>query len=112
MDSVPSWYRVRLSAGTEGFVSKRWTDVVALLALPSKVQFLDVGTGDSDTIDVAEHEIVIDGGNTTGVLHDYARDHGLIDGPNRTRRPMAVRTIGEGWRGCSFRYSWNASSYH
>jgi hypothetical protein len=45
--SVPSWYRVQLGDGTQGFVSKRWTQVVA--NPPPKPTFtvdvVDVGTG-------------------------------------------------------------------
>src|SRR5688572_25583125 len=51
--AVPSWYRIRLTDGTEGFVPKAWTikttrtTPVARAAagdIPFKVHFLDVGT--------------------------------------------------------------------
>ena len=45
-----------------------------------QIHFLDVGTGDSAIIDVGETEIVIDGGNSTRILHDYAESTGIIDG--------------------------------
>ncbi|HEY6360544.1 MAG TPA: SH3 domain-containing protein [Vicinamibacterales bacterium] len=62
--AVPRWYRVRLSDGTEGFVSKAWTTRVAQSAPATPaatlgdpaftVHFLDVGTGDQQRIDCAE----------------------------------------------------------
>ena len=50
LGSVPSWYRIRLANGTEGFVAKRWTrvDSVAAPALaPTSftIDAVDVGTG-------------------------------------------------------------------
>ena len=81
--SVPRWYHVRLAGGVEGYVSKSWTDVIAAVpgSSPFEVHFLDVGTGDAAIIDVGDREVVIDGGNSLRVLHDYARDTGIIDGP-------------------------------
>ena len=48
LGSVPNWYRVRLTNGVEGFVSKRWTRLTsapAPAAGPSfTVDVVDVGT--------------------------------------------------------------------
>lgn len=80
--SVPFWHKIRLSDGTEGFVSKAWAEVVADSADPVRFQvhFLDVGTGDSAIIDIGEKEIIIDGGDSTRVLYDYAKSTDVIDG--------------------------------
>lgn len=81
--SVPGWHKVRLSNGIEGFVHKAWTNLVPDgPAEPQfQVHFLDVGTGDAAIIDVGDREIVIDGGDSTKVVHDYAARTGIIDGP-------------------------------
>ncbi len=82
LGAVPYWYRVRLPDGTEGFVSKRWSELVTAPAeVAFQIHFLDVGTGDSAIVDVGENEIVIDGGMDRDVLHDYAASHDIIDGP-------------------------------
>lgn len=97
--SVPSWHKVRLANGTEGFVSKSWTKVVpdAVSGPAFQVHFLDVGTGDSAIIDVGDKEIVIDGGDSISVLHDYAKRTGIIDGPIE----LVVVTHGDSdhWKG-------------
>lgn len=82
MVSVPHWHRIRLGDGTEGFVSKTWTEIVAHAGEPVRFQvhFLDVGAGDSAIIDIGEREIVIDGGDSTRILSDYARETQIIDG--------------------------------
>jgi competence protein ComEC len=61
------------------------------------VHFIDVGTGDSAIIDIGEAEIIIDGGNSTRVLHDYAESTGIIDGPIE----LVVVTHGDSdhWKG-------------
>jgi beta-lactamase superfamily II metal-dependent hydrolase len=88
--AVPSWYRIRLTDGTEGFVPKarttkttRTTPVARAAAgdIPFKVHFLDVGTGDSAIIDIGDREIVIDGGNSPTVLREYVAERPIIDGP-------------------------------
>ncbi len=84
---VPLWYRIRLSDGSEGFVSKAWTKVAPAPALPVagdvpfKVHFLDVGTGDAAIIDIGTAEIIIDGGDSETVLRNYVRARDIIDGP-------------------------------
>jgi beta-lactamase superfamily II metal-dependent hydrolase len=88
---VPSWYKVRLSNGIEGFVSKAWTTRITAPAPPSPpaagsdipftIHFLDVGTGDSAIVDMGDREIIIDGGNAPTVLRNYVRDRNIIDGP-------------------------------
>src|SRR5688572_31166364 len=80
--SVPNWHKVRLASGIEGFVSKAWSTVVPDAgATVFQVHFLDVGTGDSAIIDVGDREIIIDGGDSTRILHDYVARTGVIDGP-------------------------------
>lgn len=51
--SVPNWHQIRLSNGVQGFVSKRWTLVIATGGLPPPppqgptftMHVFDVGTG-------------------------------------------------------------------
>lgn len=80
---VPRWYQIRLADGTVGFVSKAWTTLVLENAteVSFQIHFLDVGTGDSAIIDVGETEIIIDGGDSTRVLYNFAVRTGIIDGP-------------------------------
>jgi hypothetical protein len=104
---VPSWYRIRLSNGVEGFVSKAWTDRLSPPPTPSpttasadpafKVHFLDVGTGDSAIVDIGDHEIIIDGGDSTTVLPQYVAARDIIDGPVE----LVVVTHGDSdhWKG-------------
>jgi len=86
------WYKVRLSNGTEGFVSRQVADVVAgsapavqptatVAAPPVMVHFIDVGTGDRTVIDSGNFEIIVDGGNAPTILPNYLRNQNLIDGP-------------------------------
>lgn len=97
--SVPHWYKIRLPDGIVGFVSKGWTKLVPDgQGVPQfQVYFLDVGTGDSAIIDVGETEIVIDGGDSVKVLHDFAARTGIIDGPIE----LVVVTHGDSdhWKG-------------
>ena len=100
---VPSWYKVRLADGTEGFVSKAWTvrvtaPVPPLSAdIPFTIHFLDVGTGDAAIVDMGDREIIIDGGNSPTVLSNYVRDRNIIDGPVE----LVVVTHGDAdhWKG-------------
>jgi beta-lactamase superfamily II metal-dependent hydrolase len=85
--TIPRWYQIRLADGTEGFVSKSWSQrIPAPTAVASgdigfTIHFLDVDTGDAAIIDIGEHEIIIDGGNSTKVLLDYIQDRQIVDGP-------------------------------
>jgi competence protein ComEC len=83
VESMPHWYRVRLAAGEEGYVSKSWAVVVdsAPGYIPFELHVVDVGIGDALIINMGTKEIVVDGGNSTRLLHDYARDTGIIDDP-------------------------------
>ena len=93
IEPVPHWYKIRLADGTEGFVSKAWSqrvvEPVSPVPAPTadasdvafKVHFLDVGTGDSAIIDIGDKEIIIDGGNSATVLTNYLKSHPIIDGP-------------------------------
>lgn len=74
------WYRIVLDNGESGYVPKAWTRIVGKL-VPFAVHFIDVAEGDATIIDIGEQEIVIDGGNSARVLHDYAETTGIIDGP-------------------------------
>lgn len=98
--SVSGWHKIRLSNGIEGFVSKSWTTIIPDSGAPAiafQVHFLDVGTGDSVIIDIGDREIVVDGGDSIKVLHDYAARTGIIDGPIE----LVVVTHGDSdhWKG-------------
>jgi competence protein ComEC len=104
---VPSWYKVRLPNGIEGFVSKVWTTRTTTPSptsplptgsnIPFTVHFLDVGTGDSAIVDMGDREIIIDGGNSPSVLRNYVNARNIIDGPIE----LVVVTHGDTdhWRG-------------
>lgn len=104
--SVPFWYHVRLPDGSEGFVSKAWTERImapapavaaAATDVGFTVHFLDVGTGDSAIIDIGDQEIVIDGGNAATVLVNYLRGRDIVQGPIE----LVVVTHGDAdhWKG-------------
>jgi beta-lactamase superfamily II metal-dependent hydrolase len=110
IEPVPRWYKIRLANGTEGFVSKAWSQRVTAPDSPTtpaasatdvafKVHFLDVGTGDSAIIDIGDKEIIIDGGNSTKVLPEYLKAHPIIDGPIE----LVIVTHGDTdhWKGLS-----------
>jgi beta-lactamase superfamily II metal-dependent hydrolase len=68
LGSVPSWYRIRLANGTEGFVAKRWTrvDSVAAPALaPTSftIDAVDVGTGLGILVRGPDFTLVYDAGS-------------------------------------------------
>ena len=97
LDSIPSFYKVRLDNAVEGFVSKRWTRIIEAARVDFKIHFLDDGRGDVAIIDVGEHEIIVDGGFSTRVLHDYNRDRKIIDGP--IELIIVTHADSDHWRG-------------
>jgi competence protein ComEC len=81
LDAVPRWYRIELSDGTVGYVSKAWSTVHGGGTREFAVHFVDVGTGDGIIIDMGDREIVIDGGWEHTPLAAYAEAHDLIQWP-------------------------------
>ena len=82
--SVTRWHVITMPGGTDGFVPKRWTEVLPDpidLSQNVVVHFLDVGTGDSAIIDIGDREIIIDGGDSIAVLNRYARRTDIIQDP-------------------------------
>ncbi len=68
LGSVPSWYRIRLENGTEGFVAKRWTRVVsaaapALAPTSFTIDAVDVGTGLGILVRGPDFTLVYDAGS-------------------------------------------------
>jgi beta-lactamase superfamily II metal-dependent hydrolase len=70
--SVPNWHEVRLPNGTLGFVSKRWTQVIASAAPPTPpaagaptftIDVVDVGTGLGILVRGADFTLVYDAGS-------------------------------------------------
>ena len=100
LESVPYWHRVRLPDGTEGYVSKAWTDVVAdgdPTVEAFDLYFLDVGTGDAAILDIGEVEVIIDGGNSTRVLNEFEEEHDIIDGP--VELVVVTHSDADHWKG-------------
>ena len=82
--SVTGWHVITMPNGADGFVPKRWTEVLPDpidLSQNLVVHFLDVGTGDSAIIDMGDREIIIDGGDSIAVLNRYARRTDVIQDP-------------------------------
>lgn len=98
---LTGWYKVRLANGTVGFVNKAWTNLILEdpTEVPFQIHFLDVGTGDSAIIDVGETEIIIDGGDSVRVLHDYAVRTGIIHGP--IELVIVTHADSDHWKGLS-----------
>lgn len=77
LDEVPGWYHVRLADGTDGYVSKTWTDEVPeagageALVQPSsyKVHVIDVGTGLAVFVEGKNFALLYDAGSQDD-LHD------------------------------------------
>jgi beta-lactamase superfamily II metal-dependent hydrolase len=72
LGSVPNWYRVRLSNGVVGFVSKRWTRVVPGPGGSFTLEVVDVGTGLGVLVRGPAFSLVYDGGSND----DLARGDG------------------------------------
>jgi beta-lactamase superfamily II metal-dependent hydrolase len=83
--SVASWHRIRLADGIEGFVSKRWTDVIAAEATTFTIDVVDVGTGLGVLVRGDDFTLVYDGGSND----DLAR--GIDTGCSPTSRPSPRR---------------------
>jgi len=77
---VPNWHEVRVPNGTLGFVSKRWTQVIASGTLPAPapagptftIDVVDVGTGLAVLVRGADFTLVYDAGSND----DLARGQG------------------------------------
>ena len=77
---MPNWHEVRLPNGTLGFVSKRWTQVIASGTLPAPapagptftIDVVDVGTGLAVLVRGADFTLVYDAGSND----DLARGQG------------------------------------
>lgn len=71
------WYRIRLSDGAVGFVSKAWTDLLADAALSEgvvgnvyRVHVIDVGTGLSVFVEGRDFSLLYDAGSQDDLHHD------------------------------------------
>jgi beta-lactamase superfamily II metal-dependent hydrolase len=99
IESVPRWYKVRLSNGIEGFVSKAWTTLSEVSAQdqPFSIHFVDVGVGDAIIVDMQDKEIVIDGGRWPNDLKEYIDANNIIDGP--IELVVVTHSDSDHWRG-------------
>jgi len=83
---VPNWYRIQLSDGTQGFVSKRWTDVVPSPPTPTfTVDVVDVGTGLGIIVRGADFTLVYDGGSNDDLARELATGCWPTSTPSRPR---------------------------
>lgn len=79
LEVVAYYYKVSLTNGAVGYVSKRYTNAVAsplasLAAVPLKLHFIDVGQGDSTLIERPNGStVLIDMVSTSGRSPDEAR---------------------------------------
>jgi len=122
LEAPPFWYKVRLPSGEIGYVSKAWSRLIdaaptpAAPAVPAtsvtafNIHFLDVGTGDSAIIDIGDREVVIDGGDSVRVLHDYCARTGVIQDPIE----LAVVTHGDSdhWKGLNRLLGFDGQASH
>lgn len=82
--SETGWHVLQMPDGSDGFVPKRWTEVLpdpVDLSGQTIIHFLDVGTGDSAIIDMGDREIIIDGGDSIAVLNRYVKRSEIIQDP-------------------------------
>lgn len=94
LDDVPGWYRVRLSSGIEGYVSRHWVRIEAAptptAGVPFTLHMVDVANGDAIVLDLGDAELLIDGGMHAGPLRDYVAEHDLLRAAARTLRASAA----------------------
>jgi beta-lactamase superfamily II metal-dependent hydrolase len=85
LGEVPSWYRIRLANGTEGFVPKRWTRVVSATGTPTTSPTTTTTTTPSFTMDVVDVGtglgILVRGQDFT-LVYDGGSNDDLARGPN------------------------------
>lgn len=82
LDTAGVHYKIRLNDGAEGFVARRWSQIVpdaAALRTPTgqlALHFIDVGQGDSTLIVCPDNStILVDSGSTSGMPPAPVRDY-------------------------------------
>lgn len=89
LGEAPHRYRVQLTNGVEGFVSKSWTRRVpdAPTTGNLEIHFIDVGQGDSTLVVCPNgRKILVDAGSTGGAQVDAIRDYILAQLDRHERR--------------------------
>jgi competence protein ComEC len=103
IEPIANWYHVRLPSGVEGFVSKRWVEIVTAPPIAAGVHFdlhvVDVGNGDGILLDVGDKEILIDGGMYPTPLSNYLTTGALVEGP--IELAIVTHADSDHWKGMS-----------
>jgi beta-lactamase superfamily II metal-dependent hydrolase len=78
---VPNWYEVRLANGATGFVSKRWTRVVATGTAPAPTPAATAPTLTIDVVDVGTGLAILVRGADFTLIYDAGSNDDLARGP-------------------------------
>lgn len=72
ISSIPGWHLVRLTDGTEGFVSKAWTRIIPGTPIAFTIDVVDVGTGLALFVSGEDFHLLYDGGSNDDLARGEA----------------------------------------